>query len=144
MTRSETWRDSAYRDDYDQDDEATFVTGRVFVGMAFDVASDISDTYQAIKQVCAEKGLAAHRVDDQDDSGPIPVQILRAIEDAEFLIFDLSVERPNVYYELGYAHGAGNRSEEIVLVAKTGSKIHFDVAQLRIMFYDSAIDLQRK
>ena len=36
------------------------------------------------------------------------------------------------------------RSEEIVLVAKTGSKIHFDVAQLRIMFYDSAIDLQRK
>ena len=89
-------------------------------------------------------GLNAVRVDDIQDSGPIPVQILRAIEDAEFLIFDLTVERPNVYYELGYAHGAGNRSEEIILVAKSGAKIHFDVSHLRIMYYESAIDLEQK
>ena len=112
--------------------------------MAFDQPSDISDTYQAIKRACESNGLNASRVDDQADSGPIPVQILEGIEDAEFLVFDLTVERPNVYYELGYAHGSGNRSEEIILVAKTGTKIHFDVAQLRILFYDSAIELERK
>ena len=142
MRKDETWRDSAYRDDYDEDDAGEYIEGLVFVGMAFDVASDISDTYQAIKRACFRLGFNAIRVDDEQDSGPIPVKILRGIEDAEFLIFDLTVERPNVYYELGYAHGVGNRAKEIALIAKRGTKIHFDVAHLGIMFYESAINLE--
>ncbi|HEU0143149.1 MAG TPA: hypothetical protein VFQ47_00030 [Nitrososphaera sp.] len=144
MGRDETWRESAYAGSVDHDDYGDYVEGNVFVGMAFDLPSNLSDTFQAIKRACATAGLNAVRVDDIQDSGPIPVQILKAIEDAEFLIFDLTVERPNVYYELGYAHGAGNRSEEIILVAKSGTKIHFDVAHLRITYYDSAIDLEQK
>jgi hypothetical protein len=70
--------------------------------------------------------------------------VLRGIEEAELLIFDLTVERPNVYYELGYAHGVGNRATEILLIAKTGTKVHFDIAQLAIVFYDSATDLEQK
>jgi hypothetical protein len=141
---NETWYDSAYRDDYDEHDSGTFVRNLVFVGMAFDLPSEISDTYQAIKRACSNLGLNAMRVDDESDSGPIPVKILRGIEEAEFLVFDLSVERPNVYYELGYAHGAGNRANDIAIVAKTGTKVHFDVAQLAILFYESAIDLEQK
>ena len=144
MGRIESWRESAYAQSVDRDDYGDYIEGLVFVGMAFDVPSDISDIYQAIKRACSKIGLNAQRVDDIQDSGPIPVQILRAIEDAEFLIFDLTVERPNVYYELGYAHGVGNRSKEIVLLAKAGTKIHFDVAQLRIIEYESAIDLEHK
>lgn len=83
-------------------------------------------------------------MDDEQDSGPIPVKILRGIEEAEFLVFDLTVERPNVYYELGYAHGVGNRSVEIALIAKAGTKFHFDIAHLGVLFYESAIDLERK
>lgn len=145
MTRqSETFRDSAYLEDHDPDDDGTFVAGTVFVGMAFDLPGEISDTFQAIKRVCRKHKLSARRVDDQVGSGPIPNKILKEIEHAEFLIFDLTVERPNVYYELGYAHGVGNRSEEILLVAKNGTKIHFDIAQLAILFFESAIDLERK
>ncbi len=144
MGRDETWRESAYAGSANRDDYGDYVEGNVFVGMAFDLPSNLSDTFQAIKRACATVGLNAVRVDDIQDSGPIPVQILKAIEEAEFLIFDLTVERPNVYYELGYAHGTGNRSEEIILVAKSGTKIHFDVAHLRIMYYESAIELEQK
>jgi hypothetical protein len=144
MRKRETWRDSAYSLDRDEEDDGEFQRGLVFVGMAFDLPADKSDVFQAVKHTCGELGLRATRVDDRYDSGPIPVQVLKTIEDAEFLVFDLSTERPNVYYELGYAHGIGNRSEEIVLIARSGSKLHFDIAQLRILFYDSAIDLSQK
>ncbi len=42
------------------------------------------------------------------------------------------------------SHGVGNRSEEIILLAKEGEKIHFDVAHLRLLTYQSAIDLEEK
>lgn len=142
--KRESWRDSAYSLNPDLEDDGSYIEGMVFVGMAFDVSSSKSDVYQAIRRTCEKVGLESHRVDDRLDSGPIPVQILKAIEDAEFLIFDLSVERPNVYYELGYAHGVGNRSEEIALIARRGSELHFDVAHLRILVYESAIDLEEK
>lgn len=144
MGRNETWRQSAYSENVDPNDYGDYIEGRVFVGMAFDVPSNISDNYQAIKRACSAVGLDAQRVDDFQDSGPIPVQILRANEEAEFLIFDLLVERPNVYYELGYAHGVGNRSEDIVLIKEAGTKIHFDVAHLRILEYQSTLDLEHK
>ena len=53
-------------------------------------------------------------------------------------MIDLTVERPTVYYELGYAHGVGNRAIEILLIAKTGTHLHFDIAHLAVMYYDSA------
>ncbi len=144
MRKNETWRKSAYALLHKKGDKGKFQKNLVFVGMAFDLPSNLSDTYQAIKRSCEELGLNAVRVDDFQDSGPITVQVLKGIEDAEFLIFDLSADRPNVYYELGYAHGVGNRSEEIILLAKKGSKIHFDISSLRILEYSSVIDLENK
>lgn len=144
MGRQETYRESAYAESVDPNDRGTYTENLVFVAMAFDISSDLSDTYQAICRACSAEGLKARRVDDEQDSGPIPIKILRGIEDAEFLVFDLTVERPNVYYELGYAHGVGNRSVEIALIAKAGTKVHFDIAHLGILFYESAIDLERK
>ncbi len=34
---------------------------------------------------------------------------MKMIGDANFVIVDLSLERPNVYYELGYARGLGKK-----------------------------------
>jgi hypothetical protein len=140
----ETWRNSAYLENHDPKDPGNYVKGQVFVGMAFDTASEISDVYQAIYRACTRVKLEARRVDTLGGSGPIPTRILREIEDAQFLIFDLTVERPNVYYELGYAHGVGNRPMEILLIAKAGTRLHFDVADLAVVFYESATDLKRK
>ena len=65
------------------------------------------------------------------------------IERAEFLIVDLTDEKPNVYYEFGYAHGVGNDECDILLVAKNGTKLHFDIAPLRVRFYSLTEHLRR-
>ena len=57
-------------------------------------------------------------------------------------ICDLTGERPNVYYELGYAHGVGNESSDILLIAKEGTNIHFDIASFRVNFYRSTEHLR--
>ena len=52
-------------------------------------------------------------------------------------------DRPNVYYELGYAHGTGNSPSNILLVANDGTKPQFDIAALRIRFYKSTESLRQ-
>jgi len=118
--------------------------GKVFVAMAFSEVPEESKTYQAIVRACKKLNLSASRVDELAGSGHILIRIVDAIEDGEFLIFDLTKEKPNVYYELGYAHGVGNRPEDIVLIAKKGAKVHFDIMPLRILFYTSSRDLEKK
>lgn len=123
------------RADYDADDEGTFEPGLVFVMMSF-VSEDSDVTYSTIKEVCKNLGLRATRVDEGHGSGFIIREITSLIERAEFLVCDLSHERPNVYYELGYAHGVGNEADDILLVAKAGTKLHFDIAPLRVHYFD--------
>lgn len=48
-----------------------------------------------------------------------------------------------MYYELGYAHGVGNEDYDILLVAKEGTKLHFDIAPLAVHFYSSTEHLRR-
>jgi hypothetical protein len=119
-----------------------FEKGLVFVAMAFK-GSEGADVFSAIKEVCKQLRLKARRVDENFTSGFIILEIVHLIEQAEFIVFDLTHERPNVYYELGYAHGVGNDPSNILLLAKAGTKLHFDIQSLRVMFYDSTEDLRR-
>jgi hypothetical protein len=108
----------------------------VFVIMAFG-GSESQETYAAIQEECSKQGLKAVRVDENVSSGFIIKDILELIERAEFIICGLSNERPNVYYELGYAHGVGNHSSNIFLTARDGTRLHFDIAPLRVHYYQS-------
>ena len=113
----------------------------VFVIMSFGADSS-HEIYWAIKEECSGQGLEAFRVDENVSSGFILKEILELIERAEFIICDLSDERPNVYYELGYAHGVGNRPSNILLLAKAGTCLHFDIVPLRVHHYGSTEDLR--
>lgn len=117
--------------------------GKVFVAMRFADTPEESETYRAIARACKHFDLDPSRVDENVGSGHILLEIVDAIENGEFLIFDLTDGRPNVYYELGYAHGVGNRPEDIILIAKEGTKIHFDIMPLRVLLYTSAKQLER-
>ena len=121
----------------------SYSPGKVFVAMTFSGAAEKSRILHAIVRACRKFNLTASRVDELVGSGNILLRVIEEIEDGEFLIFDLTQERPNVYYELGYAHGVGNRPEDIILIAKKGTKIHFDITAFRLLFYESSGDLEK-
>lgn len=142
MGRRYSYMDEAFgRASYDPDDEGDFRPGLVCVIMAFSL--DMDPVYQVIREVCAGLGLRAHRADEGAGSGIILREIVASIEHAEFLIVDLTHERPNVYYELGYAHGVGNLGSDLLLLAKAGTNLHFDIAPLRVRYYASLDDLRQ-
>jgi hypothetical protein len=128
--------------DYDPNNSGTFIPNLVAVAMPFK-GQLWDEVYLVIKNECNKLNLKPQRVDEYFHSGIVLRDISELIENSEFLIFDLSLERQNVYYELGYAHGVGNDAGEILLIAKEGTKLHYDISGLRVHYYDSLGHLQK-
>lgn len=143
MGREHTFYDSTFnRDDYDPDDEGDFEPNLVFLVMPFQ-GEGMDDVYSAIQDECRKLRLHTRRADEFSGAGMIINEITNLIERAEFLVCDLTFERPNVYYELGYAHGVGNEALDMLLIAQEGTKLHFDIAPLRVQYYSSTEHLRR-
>lgn len=109
----------------------------VFVIMSFN--DDYRDSYfVAIQPTLRKLGFEPIRVDEIQHNNTVTKEIIEAIEGAAFVVADLTGERPNVYYEVGYAHKA---DKEVVLVAKKGTAVHFDVAAINRIDYKDYTDL---
>jgi len=115
-----------------------------FILMPMADNTDLEKTYQIIKEECQKYDINAIRIDEVESSGIINEEVLQHINDSEYIIVDLTNERPNVYYELGYAHGLGKRLENIILVAKKGTALHFDIRNMRTIFYRNHEKLRKK
>lgn len=116
-----------------------------FIIMAFSELSPNSlplvDIHSAIKRGCDAMSVKAHRADEVEHSGSITSLILDHIKTHRFLICDLTHERPNVYYEVGYAHGM---QKEVILTAQKGTEVHFDVGAQNVILYSSATELEER
>jgi hypothetical protein len=114
-----------------------------FIIMAFSEQSrtglPLPDIHASIKRGCDSVSIRAHRADEVEHSGSITDLILKQIRSHRFLISDLTHERPNVYYEIGYAHGM---QKEVVLTAFSGTTLHFDIAAQNVIFYSSGTELE--
>lgn len=142
MGRSHTFMDREFGSaHYDPSDQGEFERDLVFVIMPFK-GQEMTDIYTAIRDECRKLKLRTTRVDENVGSGFVLREIAQLIERAEFIVCDLTLERPNVYYELGYAHGVGNESTDILLIAKEGTTLHFDIAPLRVQYYRSTEHLR--
>jgi hypothetical protein len=104
-----------------------------FVMMPF--APPVGGYYASVYEPAIRKaGLIPVRADaDIFGTGKIVDQIASGIEAAEVLVAELTGRNPNVFYELGLAHG---KNKPVVLVSATESDVPFDLQHIRVIYYD--------
>lgn len=116
--------------------------GYVFIIMPMSRESpSLPDTLATIKRACRAVQMRGSRIDDKANTGQITENIHNNIRLAEYVVADLTDERPNVYYEVGYAQALG---KPILLVAKAETNIHFDLQGCRIHKYHNYHDLEEE
>lgn len=114
-----------------------------FVAMPF--SEEFEDVWEfGIYAPIRRCGYACEKVDVSAFAGDIVGRIREGIESARFVIADLTQERPNVYLEVGYAWGL---KKPVILLAREGQKLHFDLSHHKCIFYKTigklAQDLER-
>lgn len=103
-----------------------------FVAMPF--SDDLSNTYDVIESVAQYCALNCVRADKISQSRQITDDINSNIEKARVVIADLSGNNPNVFYEVGLAHGRGKR---VVLMVQNETVVPFDLRGIRYLRYDA-------
>ena len=102
-----------------------------FVIQPFSKASE--GVYEMIVSAAAQAGVTVFRADTISAGDDITDSIHTAIQEASFLVADVSEANPNVMYEVGFAR-AQNRP--ILLIANSSRAIPFDLVGVRILIYD--------
>lgn len=110
----------------------------VFTIMSF--KPEFIDVFDSCQQVCQEYGLEAERTDESASSEPILPRMLNGIRNSAFVIADLSELSCNVFYEVGYAKGLG---KEVILIARKGTELPFDLKDLPTLFWETQRDLKK-
>lgn len=114
-----------------------------FVAMPF--CEEFEDVWEfGIYAPIRRCGYTCEKVDVSAFAGDIVGRIREGIESARFVVADLTQERPNVYLEVGYAWGL---KKPVILLAREGQKLHFDLSHHKCIFYKTigklAQDLER-
>jgi DNA repair exonuclease SbcCD ATPase subunit len=79
-----------------------------------------------------EQGYEVNKADSTDTQRAILEDIIKGITDADLIIADLTGENPNVFYELGVAHGLGVPT---VLIAQDVTELPFDLSAYNTIEY---------
>lgn len=86
-----------------------------------------------IKRAIDDAGLYPIRADEQTGSHIIHSEMFKQLRDSTIVLADLSLENPNVYYELGIRHVLAPSGT--ILICREGTTIPFDVKLSRVIFY---------
>ena len=125
-----------------EDKKVQVQRGLAFVVMAMDEDNpELVDVLNTIKDAARGFEITAVRIDDDLRRSRITDRMLESIQKAEFVIVDLTHERPNVFYEAGYALGIGKTP---IYIARHGTNIHFNVQDYPVEFFKSMTELKAK
>lgn len=107
-----------------------------FVIMPFD--AEMTKFYEdVVKPVVISEGISIGRADDFFTVGRVVEDIWKRINEADFLLADLTGRNANVYYELGIAHTIG---KPVILLAQSTDDAPFDIRDQRILKYGTRYD----
>lgn len=114
---------------------------RVFIVMGFNDEALNSAYEKVMKKVIVDFGYQPVRIDQMRFAGGVSDQILAEIEQSEIVLAELSGERPNCYYEAGYAHAL---HKEIILTNYKASPIAFNLRNHPFIEWKSEPELEGK
>jgi hypothetical protein len=112
---------------------------QIFVNMKYGDAA-LDSAYEGVmKPVGSEFGYDVFRISEVQDSGVIGLQILESISESEIILCELTGERPNCYFETGFAYALG---KECIFSAKRGERVHFDLSGNRFLQWDTEAEFR--
>ena len=101
----------------------------------------LEDLYNVYKECFERFGITAVRADEIEHQEAITDKIIEKIKCSEFLLADLTAERPSVYYEIGYAHAL---VKKVIMFRSSNTKLHFDLAGYNCPDYQNLTELRNK
>jgi hypothetical protein len=113
----------------------------VFIIMSFSEKPIFRDALAAFQEVCKDCQYEANRIDQLNPEDRIVSGIFESIRRAAFVIADVSEQKSNVYYELGYAHGL---NKPLIVTAYKGTELPFDVNDVPTIYWESQVDFKEK
>ncbi len=99
------------------------------------------DVKTCYAQVCLEFDFELQGTEESETTERIIPRIHEGIRHSAFAIADISEVKPNVYYEIGYAQGL---HKQVILTAKKGTLLPFDVADVPVLFWESQEELKEQ
>lgn len=87
-----------------------------------------------LREVAISSGWDPLRVDEVVAPGSITNQAIQELLRADLVVADVSSANSNVYYELGVRQSISQGG--VILIARRGTRLPFDIAHQRVIFYD--------
>jgi len=112
----------------------------IFVAMPFDDSMD--DIYHyGIQGAVNKAGFLCERADLSSFTGDVMEWVKKRINQATFLLADLTNANPNVYLEVGYAWGINKAT---ILLVQNVDDLKFDIKGQRCIVYNKISELEEK
>jgi hypothetical protein len=108
---------------------------------AFPYAENYYDIKDTFKASCSAAGFELRDTGEEATTERIIPRILDGIRCAAIVIADVSEPKPNIYYEIGLAQGM---KKEVILTARKGTVLPFDVADIPVIFWDNQKTLREQ
>ncbi|KAF5429225.1 hypothetical protein C5S42_02095 [Candidatus Methanomarinus sp.] len=105
------------------------------------LSTEMESIFEGVKAAGEAYGCRVERVVDVVGDYKITDKILEMIYQATIIVADLSHERPNVYFELGYARGI---CKTVITIDRESTKLHFDVKDWTCIFYNDSRKIERE
>jgi nucleoside 2-deoxyribosyltransferase len=123
----------------DESNKVPVLSNQVFVAMAF--SNDLLPAWKTgIEPAIRKAKYLPYRVDAQPHIDRIDNKIVTEIRNSRFLVADVTLQRPGVYFEAGFAIGLGLPVIWSVKASDLGS-VHFDTRQYNHIVWDTEAQL---
>lgn len=124
----------------DKNARPSVISDQAFVAMAF--AEELTPAWETgIRPALSRARFRPYRTDAEPHIDRIDAKIITEIKNSRFMIADVTMQRPGVYFEAGYAIGLGLpvfwcvRSDDL-------ANVHFDTRQYNHIVWQTEKDLE--